>query len=231
MSSTSSLANVQKLPRELRVLVNTSPLSTACEKVVEAAFSLLDIRLVRMPMPPNRAIKTATDGSADGIICRIDEFAQHYPEMLRISPQIFALRAHVISKNLPIEVTKNSWANLSPYFIAIINGHLYSTRATQHFPKVHRLPNTAKAMDLITRNRIDAAVLVSINIIRELTFNPKYRDITMSQEPIADIPLHFYLHKKHASIVKPLSSAFAEVHSSGLAEELYQQVYRSQMNP
>ncbi|MGB1236714.1 MAG: substrate-binding periplasmic protein [Pseudomonadales bacterium] len=216
-------------PKTLKIIVDRSPIGKACERVVEEALSLAGYRLERLLLPPNRAIKEANDGRlADGTICRIPEFYKQYTNMLRVDPGIVPMRSHVFSKGEKIAVTTDNWYALQQYFIATINGHLYSTIATLEFPRVHRVKNSEKALHLLQHNRLDAAVLISINTVRSLQNNPAYRDIKMSDAPITDIPLHFYLHKKNSALLPEIGRAFEQIVSSGRAAQIYREVYNSE---
>ena len=192
-----------------------------CEAIVSEALNSIGIETSVEQLPTARAAFVSNAGGYDAEACRIKGFAEKYQNLIRINPSILSLEASVFTKSLSLDIERGNWMSLIPYKIGIHSGHYYSSQATKDFPDVVKVITDKQLLKMLTINRIDAAVLIkadAIAVIKELGLE---KDIKMLSPPIAQYPLHFFIHKKNKHLEDKITKAIQQIVSSGRAAEIY----------
>ncbi len=192
-----------------------------CEAIVSEALKNIGIEASIKHLPTARAAFISNAGGSDAEICRVKGFADKYKNLIRINPSIIPLKASVFTKNLALTIVPDEWELLIPYKVGIHTGHFYSTEATKNFPGVVKVTTDKQLLKMLTISRLDAAVLIrtdAIAVIKDLGLED---DVKMLSPPIAQYPLHFFIHKKNKHLERRISEAIQQIVSSGRAAEIY----------
>jgi ABC-type amino acid transport substrate-binding protein len=192
-----------------------------CEAIVSEALNNIGIETSMEKLPTARAAFVSNAGGYDAEACRIKGFADKYQNLIRINPSILSLEVSIFTKSLSLDIERDNWMPLIPYKIGVHSGHFYSSQATKDFPDVVKVITDKQLLKMLTINRIDAAVLIKADamaVIKELGLE---KDIKMLSPPIAQYPIHFFIHKKNKHLEEKISQAIQQIVSSGRAAEIY----------
>ena len=192
-----------------------------CEAIVSEALGNIGIKTSMQKLPTARAAFVSNAGGSDAEVCRVKGFADKYQNLIRINPSIIPLEASVFTKNLALKIVRDDWLSLLPYKVGIHTGHFYSAQATKDFPGVVTVTTDKQLLKMLTISRLDAVVLIKTDAIAVIKDLGLQEDVRMLSPPIAQYPLHFFIHKKNKHLENQITQAIQQIVSSGRAAEIY----------
>ncbi len=196
-------------------------ISILAHKVLNEAYSRLNIDVTFEGYPTERALRTSNSGAVDGETFRVANIDKQYPNLVMIPVPIGEIIFSAFSKK---ELNINGFSGLENYKIGLVIGaKLLEARTKGMNPdKVHE---TEQLFDMMELNRMDAALTTyttgkKIIIDKQLTGYHIYNLIR--------IDIFHYLHKKNASLVPKLTAVLEEMQSEGFIKKAIDEFYRSQ---
>ena len=182
-----------------------------CSSIIKHAYSSLGHELRIDLYPAKRALIMADAGRNDGELCRVATL-ENYDNLIRIDPPLLML-------TITAFVRKN-WTNkleidsLSKYNLGVLRGVVYTEKLTRGMSRsVHN--NLDTLFRLLSGNRLDIVLAMKGDGIRYIRKNGLEGSIMALELPLAEVPIHHYLHKKHINIVPQITEALRELYDSG----------------
>jgi len=229
LSGASAVAAVAGAPRTLVIGTSYSaPFSTECrtglfDRVILAAFALLDISLEIRSLPAERSLLDANDGQIDGDVGRVATVAALYPNLRRVPTPVLHSRRFVAFGNCRGPATL-SWTDLSRYHVGFVNGWKLFEPIVTDARSVTRVEDSEALFGLLARDRIDLAFSARIDGLmaaRRLGL----RRFCILDPPIAEVAMYLYLHKRHESLVTPLGEVLAAMTETGATRVIRRNVF------
>lgn len=178
----------------------------------------VDVTLVRTPF--RRALINANAGIEDGDPLRAPGFEQEYPNLVQVPESVLDL--DFVALALRTDVQVRGWNDLSRYSLAYVNGWKIFERRVPAGPNVATVRNLDQLLPMLTSGRAD---LVLVDRWEGLWLARQAGLVARPQEPpLARVPMHTYLHRRHAALVSPLAAALAELKRNGTWQRLYDQI-------
>lgn len=191
--------------------LNTRQMTGFMDLVAQEAFKRINIELNTIHLPAERGLKNVNAGIDDGEMSRVFGMEKSYPNLIRVPEKIMDWEFVAFSpRNISLE---NGWQSLAPYSLAYVNGWKILEKNAD-FPNVSKVRNVKQLFTLLKRKRADLVLYERWSGLfakKKLGLN----NVKMLQPPLTVKAMYIYLHKKHRSLVKPLSRALADIKKDG----------------
>ena len=201
-----------------------APRLSVTELVMREIYKKLDIELKVDRHPGNRVLSLANSGKVDGVLIRatiIENIAQN---LVKINTPIAHVKYVVYTKQAKaFEV--DGWGSLKPYSIGIVESLKLVEERTKPFnPEV--LTTYSSLFKMLYLERVDLAIFTELDGLYALKKMNLHNEIISLSPALEITPSYHFLHKKHAGLIKRLSSLMQEMQTSGELETL---IKRSEM--
>ncbi|MBP7263292.1 MAG: hypothetical protein KBB32_03895 [Spirochaetia bacterium] len=175
----------------------------AAGKILVQAYAKIGITVSLVPVPSERALQNANNGSCDGIVCNAADlaiFAKNYPNLVMVDKPIYSINAAVFVKDKVFEV--KGWDCLKPYTIGYPLGNKWVQVNTQGM-KTFQGENAKSLFQMLDAGRLDVVVVPRASgekVIKDYGF----ASIKALSPDIAVIPMYHFVNKKHADKIPAL---------------------------
>ena len=196
--------------------INTdTPVVGAIEKILQDAYTNLNITFDIKRLPPQRALAESNSGEVDGELFRIAGIEQEFPDLIRVSSPVYTVEGYTAIKKTDIIITNKD--SIKPYKIGIVRGVQWAEDLTKGM-NVSVTNDYTSAVQMLDKGRIDL-ILGAKNLMEEETQKLGLNDIKISDEAIVILELFHYLNKKHADLVPKISESINSLHSQNEEHE------------
>jgi polar amino acid transport system substrate-binding protein len=188
-----------------------NPYAEISETILKEAYHRIGIEIEGLSAPGGRALKMADEGMTDGLTNRIINIELKYRNLIRITPSIMKATIHVFSKD--IAFTVSGWDSLTPYTIGIVRGIKTVENRTKGM-RLFKVTLPSQLFDMLEKGRIDIIVLptlIGFQTIRQ----GHYKGVKILNPILHQEDVYHYLHKKHESLVGPISRVLKEMKEQG----------------
>lgn len=210
------------------VLVLTSgaeaPWSTADGKgflnlLVPELFGRLGRRAeVQMFTSSERALLNADQGVDDGIAMRIAGLEQRYANLVPVAEPVAMNDFVALSARRDIRV--GGWEALSAFSVGFVNGWKIFEARLAEGPNVLKLRDADQLFSLLAERRLDVGLHERWQGVHK-TLQHGLKVLT-HDPPLARVPMHAYLHHRHAALAPRLAAALAAMKRDGSYERLWE---------
>lgn len=180
-------------------------------QVLHKAYAKLGLRIRYLPLPGERALRTANAGKVDGEVFRIANVSKRYTNLIQVPTSINTLPGLAFSRHKQIDI--NGWSSLKPYRLGIQGGIKFAERGTKDMQPIV-VDTNHQLFRMLNSGRIDIAIASEVNGLKTLA-DLKLTHIHILQPPIEEFPLYHYLHKRHAALVPKLDAVLKAMRARG----------------
>lgn len=197
------------------------------ERILKKAYSELGIDFTVVNLPSMRAIVTANNGESDGELRRLSSLNAKFPNLIRVPTVIGYLQLRAFSLTL-LDFGQNNEL-LENYSIAIVNGARASSKLTEGMPQVKKVSGSgwSNLFKMLLAEHVEVVISDKAVGLNELRLLKNTQEIFISK-PLTHLPLHHYLHKKHASLVPRLDAVLQAMEKkgeiAGIREAFYEEI-------
>jgi polar amino acid transport system substrate-binding protein len=187
------------------------------EELMRAACRRIGIDLVVLPMPHERALINADTGVEDGDLYRAPGFEQDYPNLVQVPEPL--LLQDFVALTMRADLVVRGWDDLRPLAVAYVTGNKIIERHLAGHPQVTTVRDNALAIGLLAGGRADVVIInrwVGLIAAREAGLAAR-----ALEPPLLRVPMHAYLHRRHAALAAPLAQALVELRRDGTRQQLY----------
>lgn len=203
----------------LAVAANTVD-TVVSEVIVREAYERIGYRVEITKYPPERALKLADSGRADGDVQRIDGLSEHYPNLIQLQPAINYIEGSVFTAGKDISV--DGWDSLRPYRIGLIRGIKFAELNTKGMDR-HLVGNYPALFTMLDKGRFDLIVSPRLNGSYQLK-RLHIEGIDLIEPPVARFDLYHYIHSSRADLGPKLEAVFQEMQATGELESIRERV-------
>ena len=193
-----------------------SPLADTAERVMQVAGQRAGISIAVRKVPLNRSIGLANDGELDGVVYRIAEITQQYPNLVKVPTPIGwnAIAIYGNSKDLETKTLEQ----IQRMRIGTFKGSTLLQKYTESL-NVREAVNARAVFQLLRTKEVDVAVVTHFEAEAALA-DEDIKDIVRWPYYWAKEPVFFILHKKNIRFVEPLNNALLAMGKEGLIEKI-----------
>ncbi|GAB2875798.1 transporter substrate-binding domain-containing protein [Pseudoduganella ginsengisoli] len=179
--------------------------------ILREAYRRIGIKVVGVPMPPERAAAAINAGEFFGDVTHVAGIDAVYPNLVRVPVALmsFDALAFTYGRDLPLR----AWPDLQPYRICIRRGLKSIEKATSSFPQVSIVSQSANIFSMVKLGRCDVAVLPDTAWLELERLN--IRGMRTQDPPLQSWPLYHYVHKANAAVIPALTQALQDMQKSG----------------
>ncbi|MGI0119348.1 substrate-binding periplasmic protein [Zooshikella sp. RANM57] len=202
------------------------PLIPVGERILQSAYSPLNVTIQVRQLPPMRALSMSNQGELDGSLGRVKGIDQTYKNLLMIPIPLCYIEFMAFSyRSVKIP---NGWQDVKPYHIGILKGGLYIENKTHQYNK--ELFNTPlQLLRVVSQSRIELGILGKVEALKALkqldNSNIKIVNPTLDQ-----VAIYHYLHKKHAKLKPFITKSLLTMQKNGTLKKTYDQFINSLMS-
>ena len=191
------------------------------------AYRALGLKLKVECFPGKRALYKSNQGQTDAELNRVKLSGTSYPNLIRVPEAIFKVRgmAYVWDKNLAVR----SKQDLRGHRVGIVRGIKWVTEFTEGLsPK-----NVSTAYDLfklLAQQKIDIALEADFTGHEALkSFSDRGIDIVGN--PMIELPVYHYVHKKNRHLVEPLNRELEKMNRLGEIDKIIHRLFKEPSLP
>lgn len=187
------------------------------EELVRVACRRIGIDLVVVPMPVERALINADAGIEDGDLYRAPGFERDYPNLVQVPEPL--LQQEFVALTTRTDLAVRGWDDLRSLAVAYVTGNKILERHLAGHGQLTTVRDNALAIGLLAAGRADVVVInrwVGLMAARQAGLAAR-----ALEPPLLRVPMHAYLHKRHADLVSPLAQALAGLRRDGTRQQLY----------
>lgn len=184
-------------------------------------FGRIGIDVTLTALPFERSLINANAGLEDGDPFRASGFEAEYPNLVQVPERI--MDVDFVAYALRADVQVRDWSDLARYSVAYVTGWKIFERNAKA-ADVTTVRGLDRLFPLLSAGRVDVVLVdrwQGLWLAREAGLAAK-----ALEPPLARVPMFTYLNRRHASLVKPLAAALAEVKRDGTWQRLYDQILR-----
>ncbi|MDP3816808.1 ABC transporter substrate-binding protein [Pseudomonas sp.] len=185
------------------------------DHIMTQAYARLGYRLQVVRLPWRRGLAQANAGAYDGELFRVMAVAAEFPNLEPVPTPVGAVEFYAFAQQpLPLA----GWSSLAPYRL----GGEMGVKHVEYHTRGMQISFTAKAEQLflmLEAGRIEVAILEKNSArlaLRELAARGALPAGLHALGLIDQVPLHTFLHHKHAALLPKVDQALRELAAQGL---------------
>ncbi len=197
----------------------TTPARTGfLDRLVAAVFheAGVEAEILVYPAASERSLLNANEGLDDGQALRVAGLEKLYPNLVRV-PEPVMMNDFVAMSRRPAFATPN-WQALKPYSVTYIIGwKIFESNLPAGVPATP-VRDAGQMFTLLARERVDVALHERWQGLAQARNSGL--QVRVMEPPLVSVPMHMYLHKKHAALVPKVSQALARLKQDGRYQRL-----------
>jgi len=188
------------------------------DRLVAAVFHEVgvDVQIVVYPNASERSLLNANEGIDDGQALRVAGLEKIYPNLLRV-PEPVMMNDFVAMSLQPAFATPD-WSALKPYSVTYIIGWKIFESNLPAGVQATSVRDAEQMFDLLARDRVDVALHERWQGLAQARRSGL--SVRVMEPALVSMPMHMYLHKKHAALVPKVSQALARMKQNGTYQRL-----------
>jgi polar amino acid transport system substrate-binding protein len=189
-----------------------SSLSDVSTRILTDIFKHAGIDLSVVSLPARRASTEARIGELDGETARNGNYADAYPELVRIDPSYYAYQTSAFVKTgSAINITKRE--DLLPYRIGIVRGVKTASDLVLGASHITEASHVEQLLLMLRLNRFDIAIASSL--AANVAGKKLGIDTVEERTVLSKTDLFVHLHVKHQALVPLISQTILTLKKSG----------------
>lgn len=197
--------------------------------VLAEAYKAIGKEVQFHAFPATRSLKLSNEGHYDGEVSRILAANNLYRNLTPIITPTLELKATAFTLEHK-DFKPQGFKSLAPFRVIIPKAVILFEKGTKDLPHVVKATDIHSPFKMLMLGRGDivaTSFLNGVTVMRSLGIN----NAVALSPPIMSIPLHHFLHKKHANLVPLISSQMAKMQDNGRIQQIYQHYVSQLTNP
>lgn len=182
------------------------------DQVLRQAFSRLGIRMEKVQLPAERALRNADQGIEEGVYVRVAGLEETYPNLVMVPESVSEYEFVVFAKKPDLQV--QSWEDLQGYEVGIITGWKILENNIRNAKGLLKVKNPELLFRALVDDKVEVIVynrLDGYGAIKELGLN----GIHAIDPPLAVRPMYLYLHRSQAALTSQVAEALRAIKADG----------------
>ena len=173
-----------------------------------------------------RSLALVNNGVDDAECCRIPKVVMgDYPNLLVVPESVFTVRFVAFSQKPGLKVS--NWDDLKPHSVGTVTGWKILVKNIERIqPDTYHILDNADAMfKMLQLGRLDVATLgylSGLDVLDKLAID----DIQVQEPPLATRDLYLMLHKRHANLIQPVTTALREMKADGTMDKIVNKIQK-----
>jgi polar amino acid transport system substrate-binding protein len=192
------------------------------DRLMKEAFRRIGLEAEIVFAPTEKSIVDVNAGLLDGEINRITGMEKDFPNLVRIPEPNMTMHFTAFSKK---SYRTTDWEAIKDLYIGIVRGWKILERNTADFPHVIHVPTEKELFRMLHKDRLDIALyskLTGYAVLHELG----YDEIHHLEPPLESRKMYLYVHKKHSSLVEPITEALRSMKADGSYQKIKNEATR-----
>lgn len=212
MTFSSPLKAQTKTPKTMKIAVMDIPDHILIRRIIEKAYTQLDIKVEFVQLPGKRALIESSSGNLDAELSRIYEVGLDYPSLIRVPTPMFWFAPVAYSHMEKLDL--KSPEVLKKYRIGLMLGMYYTEKAASEFGQVTMVDDLDRLYQLLNTKRVDIVLDSDING-KYYMKKKNFKNVHLITPQISQINAYHYVHEKHKTLVPKLDKVFSAMKKSG----------------
>ncbi|WP_169545410.1 substrate-binding periplasmic protein [Sneathiella aquimaris] len=205
--------------RPARLLISQSmgvPTHEAGARVLTALYAKMNIDVAFKILPARRSLLSAVNNETDGLVFRIAEIGDLYPNLIRVPTPFMRISGYAYSIDGRIVNSQKELKNLR---IGIIRGIVWAERIAKKAHIVY-FDDYSAMLGKLFDGGIDVVVSVEHSIQREIKAK-NYKNKFYRGRALTEFDLYHYLNIKHKALVDRVDYYLQVMQKSGEFDRLF----------
>jgi len=197
--------------------LNTDNQTGFMDAVATEAFRRIGITLETSLFPAERGLKNSNKGFVDGEMARVKGIDKVYTNLIRVPEKLMDWEFVVFSRKT-IDL-RAGWSALSGKSVSHINGWKILEKNIPNDAEITKTSNINELFVLLEKKRTDYVIYekwAGHYMLQKMMMDNVYQH----KPALAVKEIFIYLHKKHKSVIPPLSQALKNMKKDGSYQHL-----------
>lgn len=182
-------------------------------------FRRINIEVEVIYLPPERALVNVNNGKIDGDIFRISGIEKKYTNLIMVPEPIaiFEFTGFILSGETSINFS--GWSSLETHSVGLIQGWKYYENNITTNTNIVKVSKAELLIGLLRDKKVDVILYerwMALHFAKKLNV-----PLQRFKKTLAAMPMHIYLHKKHAVLVPEISSELAKMKADGTIQIIH----------
>lgn len=196
------------------------------DQIIGVTFHRIGRRVRLVVLPPERGLRLANQSRIDGDLTRIADMETQYPNLVRVPEKILDWVFAAFTSR-PELCSTQGWSGLLPYAIGFMKGWKIAETQLAGAKQHLAVDDHHQLFRLLVWKRVDLVVYsqeMGDSYLRDAGLG----NIRRCDAPLETRPMYIYLHRRHQSLVTPLTEALRDLKADGTYNRLYRTTVMSQ---
>lgn len=188
------------------------------DRLVAAVFRETGVQaeILVYPTASERSLLNANEGIDDGQALRVAGLETIYPNLIRVPEPV--MMNDFVAMSLKPPFATPDWNALRPYTVTYIIG--WKIFESNLGPTVRTVPVREAEQMFVLLERGRADVLLHERWQGLTQARKAGLAVNVMEPPLVSVPMHMYLHRKHAALVPKVSQALVHLKQNGSYQRL-----------
>ena len=183
--------------------------------ILREAYRRLGIDIQAVPLPAERALRSATAGATCGEVARMEGLESIYPDLLRVPEPLIFIQTLALTLGMTFPV--DGWQSLRPYRLCYTHGVKIYEESTAG---MLRMPSTGAVHSIqLMRQGLCEVTLIdswSWSNIDKANVGP----VRELEPAVAVTPLYHYLHHRYEAMVPLVAEELRKMREEGVIQAI-----------
>ncbi|MBU1229976.1 MAG: transporter substrate-binding domain-containing protein [Proteobacteria bacterium] len=191
--------------------------SGIADRIVAEAFRRIGVPVRLVILPSERCLLNANAGIDDGNYDRAAGVERQYPNLVLVPEPMGTFPFTAFTRDPGLKLS--GWADLRSREVAYVHGWKVVERNLGLLGKATKMRDEEAVLAMVAGGRA-AVGIANLYTGQEIIRRKGYQGTRAVLPPLADPPMHIYLHKRHAELVPRLAEALRQMRREGVIERL-----------
>jgi polar amino acid transport system substrate-binding protein len=182
------------------------------DRIVAEAFRRVGLAVKLVMLPSERSLQNANQGIDDGVYVRVPGLERIYPNLVMVAEPVSEFIFTAFTRDPALKA--RAWDDLRERQVAIVAGWKIVERNLAGAPRLQAVRDEEALFALLDKDRAEV-VVAGLHAGREIIRTRGYHGVRTLQPPLAMVPMHLYLHKRHAELVPRLNATLRDMRRDG----------------
>lgn len=197
-----------------------TPRLMVSQSIMDNIYQRLGYNMTIVKFPPKRTLLEVNYGSANGELARGVIIEADNPDLIRIPYAIGHIKLVAIQRSGAKAI--NQLDDLKPLRIGVLRGFVTTDKLSKSLKReiYNDLPGLFKGLN---KKRVDVILFTQLDsqyYFRQLQQKNKTQPALIFSQPLMEIPVYHYLHKRSKNIANALQQEMQKMQASGELQQL-----------
>lgn len=207
---------------EIRIgsINHAMPRLIVTQGIMEHIYQRLGLTMILVKFPPKRSLIEVNNGAVNGELARATVIEANNPNFIRIPYRVGTIKLMAIQRSQQPDI--KHLAELKGMRIGVLRGFRTTESMTDALPRemYNDIPGLFKG---VIHGRIDVALFPKIGGEQYIRENQLEDTLVISKQPLIDIPIYHYLHKRAQKTAQALTAEMKKMQATGELQSLIEQ--------